>query len=104
MSTSFSEFQIASASLSNTADEDAVSLLPQSDPIPREEIASMIGVGIVLLDTVILCLALGQLVYWLATPPGVNPERLSLGSSHAIAVVTVLMARLTQLILFRNSV
>jgi len=51
-----------------------------------------------LLDTLVVSLVLGQVVYWLVSMPAIEPERLSLWACHGIVAGAFVVSRLPGLL------
>ncbi len=46
-----------------------------------------LGVGVLLLDAIVICLTLVHLLHWWASPPGTDPAWLPLWGCHAVLAV-----------------
>ena len=50
-----------------------------------------LGMGVFLLDAIVLCLTVAHLMHWMASPPGTDPAWLPLWACHAVVAAVLVV-------------
>ena len=50
-----------------------------------------LGMGVFLLDAIVLCLTVAHLMHWMAAPPGTDPAWLPLWACHAVVAAVLVV-------------